>query len=75
MASNGSHPVSSGPGRRWLVVLAALVPVGVSLLALKLRARRPSADPYEEWWQARATARSNGVALPSPPPDRYPWFV
>ena len=61
--------------RGWLVLLAALVPVGVSLLALGMRARRPAADSYEAWWQARAAARANGIALPSPPPDRYPWFV
>jgi hypothetical protein len=75
MASNGAHPVSSGSGRGWLVVLAALVPVGVSLLALGLRARRPGVDSYEEWWQARAAARRNGVALPSPSPNRPQLFI
>jgi hypothetical protein len=75
MATNGGHPASSRTGRSWFVILAALLPVGVSLLALGLRARRPAVDSYEAWWQARADARANGVALPSPPPSRHPWFI
>ena len=74
MATNGGRPASARASRGWLVVLAALVPVGVSLLALGLRARRPAVDAYEEWWQARASARANGVPLPVPSPHR-PWFI
>jgi hypothetical protein len=66
---------NASSSHRWLVVLAALVPVGVSLLALGLRARRPSVDSYEAWWQARADARANGIPLPSPSPNRHAWFI
>lgn len=59
-----SSPEQSSNRRLWWVALA-LVPVGVSLLALGLRARRaPGPDPYEAWWQARDAARATGPAVP-----------
>jgi hypothetical protein len=57
------------------MALAALVPVGVSLLALRRRGRRaPAPDPYEAWWQARDAARASGRAT-VPPTNGSSLFV
>jgi hypothetical protein len=69
---NGRHAAhdSAGlhePGRGWWLALAAVVPIGLSLLALGLRARRrPTVDEYEAWWQARAAARQARGPEPVP---------
>ena len=63
-------------GRFWWVALAALVPVGVSLMALGLRVRRPPApDSCEAWWQARAAARAAGISMPVPPARSPSLFI
>jgi hypothetical protein len=79
MRTRSIHPTdaTAHAGRLWwAVALAALVPVGVSLMALGLRLRRtPAPDSWEAFWQARDAARAAGIAMPVPPARRPSLFI
>ena len=62
--------------RGWWIALSAIVPIGLSLLALRLHTRRdPVLDEYEAWWQARAAAREAGTRMPPPPAKSPTLFI
>jgi hypothetical protein len=76
VVANGGAARRASTGRYWWLALAALVPVGVSLVALGLRARRPaSPGSVEAGGQARAAARAAGVCMPVPPARRPSLFI
>jgi hypothetical protein len=74
MAANGDRAAHASTGRLWWIALAAIVPVGVSLLALRARRMRPL-DSFESWWQIRDAARAAGVSLPVPPARDPSLFI
>jgi hypothetical protein len=74
--SNGHGGRSTSSHRGWWLALAAVVPLGLSLLALRLKTQRdPVLDDYEEWWRARAAAREAGAPLPAPPAKIPTLFI
>jgi hypothetical protein len=80
METNG-HVQGNGNGhtsshRGWWLALSAIIPIGLSLLALRLHTRRdPVLDDYEAWWQARAAAREAGTRMPPPPAKSPTLFI